>query len=126
MNIKETADACVARGTAGNETRATPGPARLSGIRTAVLSALVLAVSAACVVPIDTGANAAAMAMEEVDAALYSMRDETALLQAQIDSLALELKKTDSLLRWLANLTGNPIVDPVRLYVPPPVIPPPR
>jgi len=92
--------------------------------RLLALSSLVIAGISACVVPIDTGANAAAMAIEEVDAALYAMRDETALLQAQIDSLALELKKTDSLLRMIANLTGNPIQDPIKLYTPGQIIPP--
>jgi hypothetical protein len=73
-----------------------------------------------CVIPMDTGANAAAIALEEVDNALYTMRDESALLQAQIDSLSAALRKTDSLVRWVANLTGNPIIDPPVFYIPPP------
>jgi hypothetical protein len=42
------------------------------------------------------------------------------MLQGQLDSLARELKKTDSLLRSIANLTGNPIVDPPVYIIPPP------
>lgn len=87
--------------------------------RSTALLLLVAVIVAACVIPMDTGEGAANMALEQVDAALYSMRDEAAILQTQIDSLGRELKKTDSLLRMIANLTGNPIQDPPTYIIPP-------
>jgi hypothetical protein len=83
------------------------------GQRSIALCCLALVLVTSCVVPFDTGAQAAAMALDEMDNLAYSMRNETAVLQAQIDSLSLRLRKTDSLLRWLANLTGNPIAEDI-------------
>ena len=70
--------------------------------------------------PVDTGTRAANLALMQMDELAYSMQNETAVLQSQIDSLVNQLRKTDSLVRWLANLTGNPVQDPVQLYIPPP------
>jgi hypothetical protein len=82
-------------------------------LRFAALASVSLVSLTACVVPFDTGANAAAMALDEMDNLSYSMRNETAVLQVQIDSLNAKLRKTDSLLRWVANLTGNPIAEEI-------------
>ncbi len=83
------------------------------GLRLAALFALTVASLASCIVPFDTGANAAAMALDEMDNLSYSLQMENAQLQVQIDSLSLRLRKTDSLLRWVANLTGNPIPEEI-------------
>ena len=82
-------------------------------LRLVALGALTVASLASCVVPFDTGANAAAMALDEMDNLSYSLQIENASLQVQIDSLSMRLRKTDSLLRWVANLTGNPIPDEI-------------
>ena len=92
-------------------------------MRVICLLLLIVAPVTACVIPMDSGSNAIGLAMEQMDAAVYAMRDENALLQAQLDSLARELRKTDSLLRVIANLTGNPIVDPPKFQVLPPPLP---
>lgn len=84
----------------------------------APLLLLVLAFAAACY-PVDTGGESR-FAIMQIDEELYAMRQETAILQEQIDSLVQELRKTDSLLRWVANLTGNPIPSPYPVYIPPP------
>jgi hypothetical protein len=107
----------VPSGRTGNEH---PGPRSAPRFPRLTAALFLAAAATSCIIPMDTGANAAAIALEEVDNALYTMRDEAALLQVQIDSLSAELRKTDSLVRWVANLTGNPIVDPPTFYIPPP------
>jgi hypothetical protein len=84
------------------------------------VAAFLLLPLAACVIPMDSSANAVEIAMEQVEFSLGAIRDENAMLQGQLDSLARELKKTDSLLRSIANLTGTPIVDPPVYIIPPP------
>jgi hypothetical protein len=94
-------------GTGGTRT----GRALKGHFTRAVVVCLLAAPLASCVLPVDSGANEAYMALEQIDYALYTIRDENALLQAQVDSLGRALRKTDSLLRVVANLTGNPIID---------------
>jgi hypothetical protein len=95
---------------------ARPAHALVRRFRAGVIAFFGAVTVAGCIIPFDTGSNAAAIALEQMDQAMYSMRDETALLQAQIDSLSGALRKTDSILRWLANLTGNPVVEQVPLW----------
>jgi hypothetical protein len=85
--------------------------------RIAVTVALLTAPLASCVIPIDNDSGELNMALEQIDNSLYTLRDENAQLQVQIDSLSRALRKTDSLLRMVANLTGNPIVD-TPMFVP--------
>lgn len=85
-------------------------------------SALIAIIAGACI-PLDGGGNEAAMALEEVQSISYYMQEETALLQAQIDSLRQQVHRTDSLLRLLAIVTGNPIPEPNSAVIPP-YIPP--
>jgi len=80
-------------------------------LRDAVLCAFIVISLGSCVIPMDTGANAAALALDEMDNLAYAIRNESAQMQVQMDSLAAQIRKTDSLVRWVANLTGNPIVD---------------
>jgi hypothetical protein len=79
---------------------------------------LLAAPLASCVIPFDNDSGELNMAIEQIDNAMYALRDENALLQAQIDSLARAVRKTDSLLRLVANLTGNPIVDTPSFVLP--------
>jgi hypothetical protein len=100
-----------------------PAATRQSGFslrsRLAAICGFAVVTLTSCVIPYDTGALAIEDALEQLDAALYTMRDEAVTLQTQIDSLTVVLRKQDSLLRWVANATGNPIAEEYRYIAPP-------
>jgi len=69
---------------------------------------LVLALTAltACSGPVTTGDTTLAESVIDMSDALIAVRDETALLQAQVDSLREQVARQDTLLRRLASMAG--------------------
>ena len=67
---------------------------------------LALAALAACSGPVTTGDTTLAETVIDMSDALIAVRDETALLQAQVDSLREQVARQDTLLRRLASMAG--------------------
>lgn len=67
---------------------------------------LALAALAACSGPVTTGDTTLAETVIDMSDALIAVRDETALLQAQVDSLREQMARQDTLLRRLASMAG--------------------
>lgn len=67
---------------------------------------LALAALAACTGPVTTGDTTLAETVIDMSDALIAVRDETALLQAQVDSLREQVARQDTLLRRLASMAG--------------------
>jgi hypothetical protein len=61
---------------------------------------------AACGAPAMTGDTTLAEAVLDMSDALVAVRDETALLQAQVDSLREQMARQDTLVRRLAAMAG--------------------
>jgi len=67
---------------------------------------LALAALAACSGPVTTGDTTLAETVIDMSDALIAVRDETALLQAQVDSLREQMARQDTILRRLASMAG--------------------
>jgi hypothetical protein len=67
---------------------------------------LTLAAVAACGGPITTGDTTLAETMIGMSDALSGVQEETALLQAQVDSLREQVARQDTVLRRLAAMAG--------------------
>jgi len=67
---------------------------------------LALAALAACSGPVTTGDTTLAETVIDMSDALIAVRDETALLQAQVDSLRDQMARQDTILRRLASMAG--------------------
>ena len=61
---------------------------------------------AACGGPVTTGDTTLAETLIDMSDALVAVREETALLQAQVDSLRAEVARQDTVLRRLASMAG--------------------
>jgi hypothetical protein len=65
-----------------------------------------LAALAACGGPMTSGDTTLAETLIEMSDALVSVREETALLQAQVDSLREQVARQDTVLRRLSSMAG--------------------
>ena len=65
-----------------------------------------LAALAACGAPITSGDTTLAETIIDMSDALVSVREETALLQAQVDSLREQVARQDTVLRRLSSMAG--------------------
>lgn len=65
-----------------------------------------LAALAACGGPITSGDTTLAETIIDMSDALVSVREETALLQAQMDSLREQVARQDTVLRRLSSMAG--------------------
>jgi len=65
-----------------------------------------LAALAACGGPITSGDTTLAETIIDMSDALVSVREETALLQAQVDSLREQVARQDTVLRRLSSMAG--------------------
>ena len=65
-----------------------------------------LAALAACGGPITSGDTTLAETIIDMSDALVSVREETALLQAQVDSLREQVARQDPVLRRLSSMAG--------------------
>jgi hypothetical protein len=66
----------------------------------------------ACDGPVTTGDTTLAETLIEMSDALVAVREETALLQAQVDSLREQVARQDTVLRRLASMAGMPLPGP--------------
>ncbi|HET6702342.1 MAG TPA: hypothetical protein VFH14_11085 [Gemmatimonadaceae bacterium] len=75
---------------------------------------LLVAVAAlgACGGPVTTGETTLAETLIDMSDALIAVRGETALLQAQVDSLREQMARQDTVLRRLASMAGMPLSGP--------------
>jgi hypothetical protein len=74
-----------------------------------LLAVAVLATLVGCGGPRTTGDPTLAETLIEMSDALTSVREETALLQAQVDSLREQMARQDTVLRRLASMAGMPL-----------------
>lgn len=65
-----------------------------------------LAALAACGGPVTSGDTTLAETIIDMSDALVSVREETALLQAQVDSLREQVARQDTVLRRLSSMAG--------------------
>ena len=65
-----------------------------------------LAALAACGGPVTSGDTTLAETLIDMSDALVSVREETALLQAQVDSLREQVARQDTVLRRLSSMAG--------------------
>ena len=65
-----------------------------------------LVASSACGGPVTTGDTTLAETLIDMSDALTGLREETALLQSQVDSLREQVARQDTLLRRLASMAG--------------------
>ncbi|HET7584443.1 MAG TPA: hypothetical protein VFK13_06015 [Gemmatimonadaceae bacterium] len=80
--------------------------------RVAGLAALCLAASGATCGPTSTLPPSVAETMVQMGDELVNLREEHAILQAQIDSLGLVVARQDTLLRRVAGMAGVPVGTP--------------
>jgi hypothetical protein len=66
----------------------------------------------ACGGPRTTGDTTLAETLIDMSDALVAVREETALLQAQVDSLREQMARQDTVLRRLASTAGMPLLAP--------------
>ena len=66
----------------------------------------------ACGVPRTSGDITLAETLIEMSDALAAVREETALLQAQVDSLREQMARQDTVVRRLASMAGMPLPGP--------------
>jgi hypothetical protein len=66
----------------------------------------------ACGVPRTSGDTSLAEMLIEMSDALAAVREETALLQAQVDSLREQMARQDTVVRRLASMAGMPLPGP--------------
>ncbi len=76
------------------------------------LLVVALVILGACGGPTTSGDTTLAETLIEMSDALTAVREETALLQAQVDSLREQMARQDTLLRRLASMAGMPISGP--------------
>ena len=65
-----------------------------------------------CAVPRTSGDTTLAETLIEMSDALAAVREETALLQAQVDSLREQMARQDTVVRRLASMAGMPLPGP--------------
>lgn len=66
----------------------------------------------ACSGPVTSGDTTLAETLIEMGDALSAVREETAILQAQVDSLRQQMARQDTVLRRLASMAGMPLPGP--------------
>jgi hypothetical protein len=66
----------------------------------------------ACGGPVTTGDTTLAETLIDMSDALVAVREETALLQAQVDSLREQVARQDTVVRRLASMAGMPLSGP--------------
>lgn len=71
-----------------------------------------LASLAACGGPLTSGDTTLAETLIDMTDALVAVREETALLQVQVDSLREQVARQDTVLRRLASMAGMPLPGP--------------
>jgi ATP-dependent protease Clp ATPase subunit len=76
------------------------------------LLVVALATLGACGGPLTSGDTTLAETLIDMSDALIAVRDETALLQAQVDSLREHVARQDTILRRLASVAGMPLPGP--------------
>ena len=76
------------------------------------LLVVALAALGACGGPLTTGETTLAETLIDMSDALMAVREETALLQAQVDSLREQMARQDTVLRRLASMAGMPLSGP--------------
>jgi hypothetical protein len=76
------------------------------------LLVVALASLGACGGPRTTGDATLAETLIDMSDALVAVREETALLQAQVDSLREQMARQDTVLRRLASMAGMPLSGP--------------
>jgi hypothetical protein len=76
------------------------------------LFVVALAALGACGGPLTTGETTLAETVIDMSDALMAVREETALLQAQVDSLREQMARQDTVLRRLASMAGMPLSGP--------------
>jgi hypothetical protein len=76
------------------------------------LLVVALATLGACGGPLTTGDTTLAETLIDMGDALVAVREETALLQAQVDSLREQMARQDTVLRRLASAAGMPLSGP--------------
>lgn len=65
-----------------------------------------------CSGPVTSGDTTLAETLIEMGDALSAVREETATLQAQVDSLREQMARQDTVLRRLASMAGMPLPGP--------------
>jgi hypothetical protein len=73
---------------------------------------IALVMLAGCGVPRTSGDTTLAETLIEMSDAMAAVREETALLQAQVDSLREQLARQDTVVRRLASMAGMPLPGP--------------
>jgi hypothetical protein len=82
-------------------------------MRTSLASlVVVLVMLGSCGGPRISGDTTVAETLIEMSDALIALREETALLQAQVDSLREQMARQDTVLRRLASMAGVPVPGP--------------
>jgi hypothetical protein len=76
------------------------------------LLVLAFATLVACSGPALSGDTTVAETLIDMSDALVALREETALLQAQVDSLREQMARQDTVLRRLASMAGVPMSGP--------------
>lgn len=76
------------------------------------LLVVALGTLAACGGALTTGDTTLAETLIDMSDALVAVREETALLQAQVDSLREQMARQDTVLRRLASAAGMPLSGP--------------
>lgn len=73
---------------------------------------VVASILGACSGPVTSGDTTLAETLIEMGDALSAVREETAILQAQVDSLRQQMARQDTVLRRLASMAGMPLPGP--------------
>jgi hypothetical protein len=81
------------------------------GISRRILTVALVSLGA-CGGPGTAGEATLAETLIDMSDALVALREETALLQAQVDSLREQMARQDTVLRRLASLAGMPLSGP--------------
>jgi hypothetical protein len=81
-------------------------------MRTSLALLVAFATLSSCSGPRLSGDTTVAETLIEMSDALIALREETALLQAQVDSLREQMARQDTVLRRLASMAGVPMSGP--------------
>ena len=81
-------------------------------MRTSSRVLVVAFILGACSGPVTSGDTTLAETLIEMGDALSAVREETATLQAQVDSLRQQMARQDTVLRRLASMAGMPLPGP--------------
>jgi hypothetical protein len=76
------------------------------------LLVVTIAMLSGCGVPRTSGDTTLAETLIEMSDAMAAVREETALLQAQVDSLREQMARQDTVVRRLASIAGMPLPGP--------------